>query len=148
MTLEEAQQLDASDPLVFARARFRLPEDTVYLDGNSLGPLPRNVAPRQRAVVVLRFYDDLSVAETARALEQIRAAGLYKSEREILGKQGPRVETAAGQSLNFCANNYLGLAGDQRIVDAAKAAAIESARAEIRVAVGRAANQDVAALAA
>jgi kynureninase len=36
----EASQLDATDPLAFARERFRLPEGVVYLDGNSIGALP------------------------------------------------------------------------------------------------------------
>jgi kynureninase len=40
VTPEEAREIDASDPLAFARERFRLPEGIIYLDGNSLGALP------------------------------------------------------------------------------------------------------------
>ena len=40
MTRREAEQLDADDPLGFARKRFRLPQGIIYLDGNSLGALP------------------------------------------------------------------------------------------------------------
>lgn len=40
MDIEEARQLDAIDPLAFARRRFQLPKDRIYLDGNSLGALP------------------------------------------------------------------------------------------------------------
>jgi kynureninase len=40
MDIEEARKLDAMDPLAFARARFQLRKDRIYLDGNSLGALP------------------------------------------------------------------------------------------------------------
>ena len=41
MTTEEAKALDAADRLAFARDRFELPENVTYLDGNSLGALPK-----------------------------------------------------------------------------------------------------------
>ena len=62
-------------------------------------------------------------ARTAAELADIDAQGLTKPERIIASRQGPVIEVGGRQVLNFCANNYLGLAGDQRIVDAAKAAA-------------------------
>nr|WP_240723293.1 glycine C-acetyltransferase [Haloactinopolyspora alba] len=54
-------------------------------------------------------------------LEEIREAGLYKPEYVISTPQGARVELDDGRSvLNMCANNYLGLADDPQLVEAAK----------------------------
>ena len=54
-------------------------------------------------------------------LEQIRSSGLFKDERIIAGRQGAKVQLADGsQVINLCANNYLGLAGTQELVDASK----------------------------
>ncbi|CAN5498034.1 kynureninase [soil metagenome] len=47
----EARELDRADELAPLRARFDLPEGLVYLDGNSLGPLPRGVAERVAEVI-------------------------------------------------------------------------------------------------
>lgn len=53
-------------------------------------------------------------------LEAIAEEGLYKKERVITGPQGVEVQTEeAGQVLNFCANNYLGLANHPALVEAA-----------------------------
>ena len=59
MTLEDACQLDASDPLAFARERFRLPDGLIYLDGNSLGALPAAASGRLREVAEREWGDDL-----------------------------------------------------------------------------------------
>jgi glycine C-acetyltransferase len=55
-------------------------------------------------------------------LAQIRDSGLFKDERVLAGRQGAKVELADGrQVINLCANNYLGLAGTQELVEASKA---------------------------
>ena len=56
-------------------------------------------------------------------LDAIREAGLFKSERVITSSQSAEITLADGRKvLNFCANNYLGLADDPAIIDAAKQA--------------------------
>jgi glycine C-acetyltransferase len=56
-------------------------------------------------------------------LDEIRSAGLFKAERVIVTPQAASIKVTGGaQVLNFCANNYLGLADDPRVLAAAKQA--------------------------
>ncbi|MCS7167564.1 MAG: glycine C-acetyltransferase [Gemmatales bacterium] len=55
-------------------------------------------------------------------LEQLRQSGLYKTERVLASPQGAEIETAGRKVLNFCANNYLGLATHPSLVKAASEA--------------------------
>lgn len=79
--------------------------------------------------------DSTLTSVLAQRLAETRAAGLYKHERIITSPQGPEIRVAdhAGQGaqagaqhhesvLNFCANNYLGLANHPALIEAAKAA--------------------------
>lgn len=56
------------------------------------------------------------------SLDEIAAAGLYKHERRISSAQSAHITANGGDVLNFCANNYLGLADHPDIIRAAKAA--------------------------
>jgi glycine C-acetyltransferase len=53
-------------------------------------------------------------------LQDIKTAGLYKNERIITSDQGAEIEVGGKIVLNFCANNYLGLSANQKVIDAAK----------------------------
>ncbi|MEG3172549.1 kynureninase [Sphingomonas sp. ZB1N12] len=57
MTLEDARALDATDPLAAYRGQFALPEGVIYLDGNSLGALPK-ATPAALADVATRQWGD------------------------------------------------------------------------------------------
>ena len=48
-------------------------------------------------------------------LKTIQHSGLWKSEKLIKGAQGVDVKTLEGEMINFCANNYLGLADNEEI---------------------------------
>ncbi len=63
------------------------------------------------------FYDQIN-----QQIEQVKAEGLYKSERIITSAQKAAVSIQSGEEvLNFCANNYLGLANHPDLIEAAKA---------------------------
>jgi glycine C-acetyltransferase len=59
------------------------------------------------------FHDRVSAE-----LADIDAQGLTKPERVIASRQGPVIKVGGREVLNFCANNYLGLAGDERVTQA------------------------------
>ena len=60
-----------------------------------------------------------TLAGISSELDQIRAQSLWKTERPILGHQSSHIRVRSGEVLNFCANNYLGLADNPDLVAAA-----------------------------
>jgi kynureninase len=91
VTLEEARTLDSADPLAFARERFRLPENTIYLDGNSLGALPVATAERLRATVEHQWGGDLIASWTRH--------GWIDLPQRVAGKLAPIVGTRPNELL-------------------------------------------------
>lgn len=79
LTREYCAHLDASDELAACRERFVLPPDEIYLDGNSLGPLPRGLAARMQQVIaqewglgLIRSWNDAGwIAAPERAAARI-----------------------------------------------------------------------------
>lgn len=68
------------------------------------------------------MYDTLK-PELLTELENIRNAGLFKNERIITTPQGADIKTVDGREvINFCANNYLGLSANPKVIEAAKKA--------------------------
>lgn len=60
-------------------------------------------------------------SELQKELDEIKSAGLYKSERIITTPQGAQISTTTStEVLNFCANNYLGLSSNPEVIEASK----------------------------
>jgi glycine C-acetyltransferase len=71
---------------------------------------------------IIIMYDRLQ-AHLQKELTDIREAGLYKNERVITTPQGAEIQVQSGaEVLNFCANNYLGLSNNPKLIAAAKEA--------------------------
>ena len=69
------------------------------------------------------MYQPSLQSELRKTLDEIRDAGLYKVERVIVTEQRPEIRVENGREvLNFCANNYLGLANNRELIEAACAA--------------------------
>src|SRR5262249_45642067 len=78
-------------------------------------PGAERAAPLRRSMM----YGNLRTRLQAE-LDEIREAGLWKGESRIESPQGATIQVAGRHVLNFCANNYLGLASDPRLVRAAQ----------------------------
>src|SRR5580765_1263756 len=59
-------------------------------------------------------------ARLQKELEEIKASGLYKNERIITSPQGAEIVVNGKTVLNFCANNYLGLSSNPKVIEAAQ----------------------------
>ncbi len=91
LSLQSAQQLDADDPLAACRERFTLPPGVIYLDGNSLGALPKSVAPR-----------------LARAVEHEWGVGLIRSWNDAAWYPAPqRVGARISQLVGAAADEVI-----------------------------------------
>lgn len=65
--------------------------------------------------------DNKYLEHLKKEINELREAGLYKLEREITSPQSSHIRISSGKDvLNFCANNYLGLANDPELIDSAK----------------------------
>lgn len=82
----DAEILDAQDKLAFARARFDLPRDVIYLDGNSLGALPANVASRVETSIRQEWGSGL--------VRSWNSAGWYAAPSRIGAKLAPLLGAA------------------------------------------------------
>lgn len=59
------------------------------------------------------------IQRIAKDVEEIKASGLYKTERVITSPQGAEITVNGKTVLNFCANNYLGLSSHPKVIEAA-----------------------------
>ena len=99
-TLEECRALDAQDPLQPLRAQFELPAGVIYLDGNSLGVLPKATAARVADVVTREWGQDL--------IRSWNSAGWFDAPRRagdkiarLVGAGPGEVVATDGTSLNL-----------------------------------------------
>jgi kynureninase len=99
LTRAHAEALDAADELASLRQAFVLPEGVVYLDGNSLGALPRRAAERVRDVVDREWGRDLIRSWNANGWIDLpgRVAGLLAP---LIGASADEVAVADSTSVN------------------------------------------------
>ena len=84
MTRDEALALDAADPFAPLRDRFVLPDGVIYLDGNSLGALPRAAADRVAGTVAREWGEGL--------IRSWNAAGWIEAPQRVGAKLAPLID--------------------------------------------------------
>ena len=89
ITADNCRQRDAQDPLRPLRELFDLPEGQIYLDGNSLGAMPRAVPARVADVVAREWGRDL--------IQSWNSAGWFELPRRVGDKIAPLIGAAAGE---------------------------------------------------
>src|SRR5262245_36455525 len=89
MTRNDCLALDAQDPLRPLRDQFDLPDGVIYLDGNSLGVLPKATAPRVQQVVADEWGRDL--------IRSWNTAGWITLPQRVGDKIGRLVGAGAGE---------------------------------------------------
>ena len=100
MTRDECAAMDKRDPLAPHRARFALPPDVIYLDGNSLGALPRAASMRIREVVEQEWGVGLIRSwNTAGWMELSRRVGAKIAQ--LIGARPEEVICADSTSINL-----------------------------------------------
>ena len=100
MDRRHAEALDAADPLARFRNAFDLPDGVIYLDGNSLGPLPRATAARLDDVVRREWGRDLITSwNSAGWIEAPQRAGAKLAP--LIGAQAHEVAVADSTSVNL-----------------------------------------------
>jgi glycine C-acetyltransferase len=87
------------------------PRGAVALIGRYAGSIPTESS----AMATTRLREHLKTQ-----LDELKAKGLYKRERLLQGPQGSGIKVSGQEVINFCANNYLGLANHPDILRAAK----------------------------
>ncbi|MBB5206051.1 kynureninase [Inhella inkyongensis] len=91
MTRDDALRLDAQDPLAPLREQFALPEGKIYLDGNSLGALPKATPERVRLAIEQEWGTDL--------IESWNKAGWIDAPRRLGDRLAPLIGARPGEVL-------------------------------------------------
>ena len=115
ITLQDCRAMDADDPLRKLRDLFVLPDDVVYLDGNSLGPLPRATAARVAAAVEQEWGQGL--------IRSWNTAGWFDLPRRVGDRIAGWIGAREGEVVatdTTSVNLYKVLSAASRIADADK----------------------------